>query len=298
MTAITPSAARPRRARTDARATRDNAVRHEFDPGYAFQPYRDLCADYPGPEVYPHQDFRTEWGPIFHRGRLDGTARLLVIGQDPAQHETICRRILVGEAGQRFQGFLTKLGFTRSYVLINTFLYSVYGQGGGQKHAKDANIAAYRNRWLDAILDTSLIEGVVALGGLADGAWQQYLKTASGAKHAALPYRKITHPTQPDSSSKGDHAKFAAAVKAMLANWNDALAALHPKIANPDVPGPLVPFGDAFGPGDHVEVPEADLPPGLPRWMRGLDAWATRTGHDADEKRRTITITAPKGAEQ
>jgi hypothetical protein len=34
-----------------------------------------------------------EWGPILHRGRLDGTARILVIGQDPAQHETVVRRI-------------------------------------------------------------------------------------------------------------------------------------------------------------------------------------------------------------
>jgi hypothetical protein len=41
-----------------------------------------------------------------------------VIGQDPAQHETIVRRILVGEAGRRLQGFLAKLGVTKSYTLI------------------------------------------------------------------------------------------------------------------------------------------------------------------------------------
>ena len=37
------------------------------------------------------------------------------------------RRILVGEAGRRVQGLLAKLGITRSYVFVNTFLYSVYG---------------------------------------------------------------------------------------------------------------------------------------------------------------------------
>lgn len=77
----------------------------DFDSGYGQQPFHDLCADYPGPEVYDPHDFRVEWGPIFHRGRLDGSARVLVVGQDPAQHETIVRRILIGIAGRRTQGF-------------------------------------------------------------------------------------------------------------------------------------------------------------------------------------------------
>ncbi len=75
--------------------------RHEFDPGYADEPFRSLCVEYPGGETYPPADFRVEWGPVFHRGRLDGSARVLVLGQDPAQHETVARRILVGAAGQR-----------------------------------------------------------------------------------------------------------------------------------------------------------------------------------------------------
>ena len=81
---------------------------HPFDPGYVAEPYLTLCAEYPGPDVYPPDQFRLEWGPIFHRGRLDGSARVLVIGQDPAQHESVVRRILVGEAGRRVQGLLAK----------------------------------------------------------------------------------------------------------------------------------------------------------------------------------------------
>ena len=100
----------------------------QFDQGYCFEPFRALCSKYPEEDVYPQSQFRVEWGPIFHRGRLDGSARVLVIGQDPAQHETIVRRILVGEAGRRVQGFLSKLGITQSYVMLNTFLYSVYGE--------------------------------------------------------------------------------------------------------------------------------------------------------------------------
>src|SRR6266508_128723 len=71
---------------------------HLFDSGYNRKPFSTFAATYPGPDVYPPKDFRVEWGPIFHRGRLDGTARVLVIGQDPGSHESIARRILVVEA--------------------------------------------------------------------------------------------------------------------------------------------------------------------------------------------------------
>src|SRR3989440_6143041 len=117
---------------------------HEFDPGYGKAPYDQLCRDCPDEVVYPYQDFRYEWGPIFHRGRLDGTARVLVLGQDPAQHEVIARRILIGTAGRRVQGFLSKLGVASDYVMINTFLYCVYGQQAGAQHIDDDAITAYR----------------------------------------------------------------------------------------------------------------------------------------------------------
>src|SRR5690606_15090433 len=120
------------------------------DMGYRGR-YRRLVADYPDETVYPLDSFRVEWGPIFHRGRLDGTARVLVLGQDPATHETIARRILVGEAGQRVQGLLARLGITHSYVFLNTFLYSVYGQAGGSRHIGNPLIARYRHRWIDAV---------------------------------------------------------------------------------------------------------------------------------------------------
>jgi uracil-DNA glycosylase len=87
---------------------------HEFDRRYYREPFATLCTRYPGENAYPKSHFRVEWGPIFHSGRLDGSAKLLVIGQDPAQHETILRSILVGEAGRRVQGFMAKLGITKS----------------------------------------------------------------------------------------------------------------------------------------------------------------------------------------
>ncbi|HEX7256150.1 MAG TPA: uracil-DNA glycosylase family protein [Gaiellaceae bacterium] len=257
-----------------------------FDLGYAEQPFRGLCEDVPGRSVYPHADFRLEWGPVFHRGRLDGTARVLVVGQDPAQHETIARRTLVGEAGHRIQGFLFKLGIERSYVMLNTYVYSVFGQGRGNKHRNNTRIADYRNRWLSAVFQQSEIEAVVALGSLADSAWQAWKATPDG--QAVSPtYRKITHPTQPQASGGG-----AAATRAMLANWNDALRDLHP-LDEPDRPRRLRLYGDAFKAGEKRPIPAEDLPAGTPEWMRLNDGWADRTGTGL-RKRATITVTVPR----
>jgi uracil-DNA glycosylase len=268
---------------------------HAFDPGPVAEPFLTLVREYPGEETYRADAFRVEWGPIFHRGRLDGSARVLVIGQDPAASEDITRRILVGAAGHRVQGFLAKLGIDTSYVMVNTFLYSVYGQQGGEHHKHDRAIADYRNRWLDALLASGGIEAVVALGALADDAWTRYLRHPGAAAGAArLPYAHITHPTQPESSSGGDHAKLVEATKRMLAGWNGALQQLHPQIAHPDAARPLVLYGEAFADGDLAEIPELDLPAGLPAWMRSPAAWAQRTGATPQQKRATITVAIPQ----
>ena len=216
----------------------------------------------------------------------------MVIGQDPAQHEEMARRILIGVAGHRTQGLLAKLGINRSYAMVNTFLYSVYGQSGGTQHQHDAGIVTYRNRWLDALLAGSTVEAVIALGSLADGAWQAWKATPTG-QGVNLAYAHVTHPTQPESSSQGDAAKLQAATKAMLQNWNAALQALHPHLAHPDQAVPLTLYGDAFAPGDLVPIPAADLPAGSPPWMLGTDAWAARTGATAKDKRYTIALTVP-----
>jgi hypothetical protein len=269
-------------------------VTHEFDPGPVTEPFLALAGAYPGAETYPVQSFRVEWGPIFHRGRLDGSARVLVLGQDPAEAEDIARRILVGTAGHRVQGFLAKLGITRSYAMINTFLYSVYGQQGGEKHKDDAAIVGYRNSWLTALTGTAELDAVIGLGALADDAWSKF-KNQAGADIAALPYAHITHPTAPESASGGDPAKLAAGIAAMLTNWNTALTRLHPLIAHPETPGPLTLYGQKFTSGDYVEIPEVDLPAGLPDWMRSPADWAQRTGRTPAAKRATITVTIPAG---
>jgi uracil-DNA glycosylase len=261
---------------------------HEFCPGYAQEPFLTLCGEYPDVDVYPVKDFRVEWGPVFHRGRLDGSARVLVLGQDPAAHEAIARRILVGEAGQRLQGFLAKLGIDHSYVMVNTFLYSVYGQGGGSRHRDDPAIAAYRQRWLDALLDGSKVEAIVTLGQLA-------AEAMDASDRHGLDYVAITHPTYPESASASGQTTKVKAMAAMLENWNSALPQLHKAIRHPDTKRSLVLYGDKLTPDDLAPIPEADVPAGTPPFMRALKAWAARTGATADAKRATITVTVPNG---
>lgn len=263
-----------------------------FDPGYAGQPFASLVESYPDSSVYPVSDFRIEWGPVFHRGRLDGSARILILGQDPSHNENIVRRILVGEAGRRIQGFLAKLGIDQSYVMVNTFLYSIYGQSGGNRHRNDPAIASYRNRWLDALLVGQKVEAVVALGTLADSAWSEWRRTANGTKFTGS-YAKIIHPTQPESASRGDTTKCAALTKAMLQNWNAALNNLKLAIQHPDRDVSLVLYGAMFKPSERIDIPAFDFPAGLPNWMRNTDGWAARVGSTPVAKRANITITVP-----
>jgi hypothetical protein len=259
---------------------------HPFDRGPVDPPFAQLARDYPGAEAYPPDEFRLEWGPIFHRGRLDGSARVLVIGQDPAQHEAIARRILVGEAGQRVQAFLRKLGIDRSYVMVNAFLYSVYSKRANDR-VDDEPIAAYRHRWLDALLLDTDVEAVVAFGGLARRAFEQWRHTPRGEDHVVA-FRAVRHPTFPEGSGGG-----AAAMHEMLEGWNDALEALRPHVTHPDTERDLVLY-DTGKRAETAPIPEDDLPAGLPPWMRSLRVWADRPSGDAESKRATITVTVPR----
>lgn len=268
----------------------------DFDPGYVTPAFQALCNEAPGAPVYPHSAFRTEWGPIFHRGRLDGSARLLCIGQDPAQHETIVRRILVGTAGHRAQGFLAKIGLTRSYVMVNTYLYSVYGQTGGEEHIGDAAITKYRNAWIGHLLAPGSVQAVVAFGALAEKAWKAFLADPGNARWARLPHRHVPHPTSPEGSG-GTRAQVKAGIKKMLAAWNPAIEALRAVVTrDPGGSADFVPYGAAFLPEELPLVPAFDLPPGTPDWMRGESGWATRTGSTASLKRRTIVVRVPNRA--
>ena len=58
----------------------------------------------------------SDGGPIFHRGGLVGSSRVVVIGQDPAQHERIVRQNLLAEAGLLDRGWNEVVHHLESWI--------------------------------------------------------------------------------------------------------------------------------------------------------------------------------------
>ncbi|MFL6696817.1 MAG: uracil-DNA glycosylase family protein [Vitreoscilla sp.] len=247
--------------------------------------FKTLCENYPDDSVYRGADgFRSLWGPIFYRGRANGTARLLVIGQDPAQTEAVTRRILCGQAGRRAQGFVEKLGYTKHYLMINAFAYAIYNQDMALPHLNDPAIQAYRHQWLEAAFASGTIEAVVTFGTPAFNAWTAFKATPAGQEVTAVHHRAL-HPT-------ADKPGGPITRKDLLDNWNVALQSLHASIQHPDVVKPLVPYGADFTPGELPEIPSLDLPMGLQKWMRTTDFWASMSPTPGTE-RANISIQVP-----
>ena len=82
-----------------------------------------------GKAVLGREQFRWHFGPMFYRGRLtDGAVKVLVIGQEGAQDESLAHRSFIGGTGGRMQHVLNHLGITTSYLFLNTFVYPIFGQ--------------------------------------------------------------------------------------------------------------------------------------------------------------------------
>jgi uracil-DNA glycosylase len=223
----------------------------QYDPGPPLQ-WAKFFADAPLDYYinHPSRRFRLDFGPVYYRGRLDGTARIVVVGQDPAANEILGHRIFVGRSGQRIQGFLKKLGITRSYSMLNMFLYSVFGQVDAtlRATAREDTILNYRNAFFDRLANENPIEAIVAVGKGAEFVLDHW----TGSKK--LPVVEIVHPAAPNESM-------------LLASWNKALEQLR-EIVGPDdgeQPDPD-PYGTTFLPKDMMPIPQYDLPFGMPDW--------------------------------
>lgn len=218
-------------------------------------------------------DFRVDFGPIYYRGRLDGTARVLIVGQDPAANELVGHRAFVGTSGQRLQGFLRRLGIRRDYVMVNTFLYPVFGQFVGKLRdlTKDPQILGFRNSVLDKIATDNELEAVIAVGAAARDAIERWPGLGD------LFQQHVTHP------SAKDHI-------ALLTNWNDGLAALRPVVSaetGVEVDGSN--YGSSFKPEDVEPIPRRDLPFGVPAFHGvGSHAVRARTDDNKTDHKRII----------
>jgi hypothetical protein len=204
--------------------------------------------------------FWFDWGPVFYRGRLDGSARLLCIGSDPGPTERIANRALVGDAGQRVQGFLTKLGLTRSYVCLNAFPYAF--RPSRNAHAPtlvaEPDLVKWRNELFDAVVSAHL-QAVVAFGANAKAA----LGLWSGKPAVAT--KEVPHPSSHDAA-------------ALLDAWRQAISELRPVVtADPDGDQTGPNYGSSFGEADYAPIPRGDLPFGVPPFLG--DDRAGRAAH-------------------
>jgi uracil-DNA glycosylase len=228
-----------------------------YDPG----PPPALAAHFAAlPSYGTHRsNFWYDWGPIFYRGRLDKSGKLLCIASDPGPTERIAGRTLVGDAGQRVQGFLTKLGLTKSYTLVNAFAYALLPSKAAAATAMLAEPAhlTWRNQLLDSLVGPKL-QAIVAFGGEAQAAAALWSSIPSG-----VPLLQIPHPSSRDAA-------------ALATAWKAAITQLR-GIVTPD------PGGDNTGPNygtgikeaDYARIPFTDLPFGVPPWF-GDDAWGRK----------------------
>lgn len=215
-------------------------------------------------EGHPSGRFRTGFGPVYYRGRLNGKARVLVVGQDPSTDELLAQRNLVGASGQRVQRLLNKLGITGSYVMFNTFLFGIKGQMDATMKAAavEPPILGYRNQLFDRAAAQCPLQAIISFGNGADLAVQSWT-----GRPTALPWFQLHHPSADETI--------------VLPNWNANLASLHAAItADKASLVDLAPYGAAFGPGDVAAIPREDLSFGLPYW-HGTGG-ATRSHRSSD----------------
>jgi len=232
-----------------------------FDPGPS-PAWESVFAQAPLLNYQQNPRFRTKFCPVFYRGRLDGSARVLIVGQDPSTDEILAQRNLVGTAGQFVQGLLKKLGVSKSYVMFNTFLYGIRGQFDSAMRSVSASvpILTFRNTLFDHVAATNPIEAVIAFGAGARHAVEHW---PGGAN---LTVFKLVHPTAPSG---------------VTASWNQELPQLLAAIApDPGMQTSAAPYGPDFVPGDMADIPRFDLPFGIPAWHGTGGTHSTRGGSD------------------
>lgn len=198
----------------------------EYDPGPAKDSnWPDIFAETPNYRAYGKaiyqaaaqkfgtrddgkEKFRWVVGPMWYRGRLTpNDVKVFVIGQEGAQDENVSNRTFTGSTGTKMQKFINYFGINRSYLFMNTFIYTITGQYGErpkpgdsqavvkQKAAqsaalfwlaqdKDSAIVKHRHRMFDEVLRTNkrslrLVIGVGSAGKDTLATWFNHLKAGS-----------------------------------------------------------------------------------------------------------------------
>jgi len=164
----------------------------EHDPGPPLQgSWLSLFAETPnyrglGRAVLGREQFRWQFGPMFYRGRLtDGDVKVLVIGQEGAQDESLAHRSFVGGTGARLQHVVNHLGITRSYLFLNSFVYPIFGQYTaalrGLAQDPDSPIVQHRHRLYDEVIARNDLRLVIAVGTAAKESVATWIRSRCGS---------------------------------------------------------------------------------------------------------------------
>lgn len=233
-------------------------MRTEFDKGPSAS-IADLLMNYPDYTAVKDY-FWFNWGPVFYRGRLNKSAKVLCVASDPGPTERIGNRVLIGNAGQRVQGFLSKIGLNRSYVCLNGFVFALHPShlSDGIKLLSDPMHVAWRNKVFDAVTGPKL-QAIIAFGDVAKKTVD--LWTGKGT----VPVFKTFHPSYRNGDDK------------ITADWNRVITELRgivTKDAGADNTLPL--YGSSFAESDYVPVPQRDMPFGTAPFL-GDEHWLRTT---------------------
>jgi len=278
----------------------------DYDPGPAQNSgWPELFASTPnyralGKAVTGKEAFRWHFGPMFYRGRLDGSARVLLIGQEGAQDESLSHRSFTGGTGARMQHLLNHIGITRSYLFLNTFVYPIFGQYTDTLRQLAQNpispIVIHRNALFDKVADGTL-ELVIAVGEAAKESVVTWIEShgghadpanlhlaSCGAPLAGVRFLGVLHPGGITAGGGGAiKADFIRAIN-QIRTWSTA----DPSWLPPD-PGATRDLSTTFTYGSDPS-PYADFPYGTsPRLGRGA------TSSNRGDNQRSIQLFSAHG---
>ena len=284
----------------------------EYDPGpprnrrwariFSETPnYRGL-----GQAVLGHEGFRWHHGPMFYRGRLqDNAVKVVVIGQEGAQDESLAHRSFTGGTGARMQHFLNYMGITRSYLFLNTFVYPIFGQYNDDLRwlAQDPEspIVKHRHEIYNYVLERNDVQLIVAVGRAAKesvvtwvesrgGSCSQGSQDVSKCTGAALdPHTHVIGVLHPGGAGQG------GSVSAIIADFKRALGTIKqwmdadPAWLPPDPDGQRQ-FNQLYR-YRSAPIPFRDFPFGIPlRLGRG------GTSSNRKDNQRSIQLFSKDGA--
>lgn len=282
----------------------------EYDPGPPRnRSWARLFAETPnyralGKAVTGREEFRWHFGPMFYRGRLgDNQVKVLIVGQEGAQDESLSHRSFTGGTGGRMQNLLNHLGIDRSYLFTNTFVYPIFGQYDGDNAVlaqhPESPIRRHREEVFDYVVARNDdLHLVIAVGSAAKESVASWIGSHGGTAdpsklHLAdtsviAPKLRAVGVLHPGGASKG------GAVTAIKKSFVDAIKNVERWAA--DDPGwlPVDPGGVRSPAGDYKytsdPIPFRDFPFGT-NWRLGRKA----TSSNRKDNQRSIQLFAEGG---